>query len=108
MHFCQSGRAPFKETIFNRTETDFVAALKQFIAAHAGHTVYHFVADQINTRKSEALVRFVAEFCGTVLAAGARRLSDDSHRLLQVINRSPGGRDSPNACCSSAASSSTT
>ena len=47
-----------------RTEADFVAAIKQFIAAHPGHAVYHFVADQLNTHKSEALVRFVAEFCG--------------------------------------------
>jgi putative transposase len=47
-----------------RTETDFVTAIKRFIAVHPDRPVYHFVADQLNTHKSEALVRFVAEFCG--------------------------------------------
>ncbi len=47
-----------------RTEEDFVHFIKQLIANNPGRSVYHFVADQLNTHKSEGLVRFVAEFCG--------------------------------------------
>jgi hypothetical protein len=33
------------------------------IDRHPDYETYHFVADQLNTHKSEALVRFVADFC---------------------------------------------
>lgn len=48
-----------------RNEGDFVAAIEHFIAANPGYRVYHFVADQLNIHKSEALVRFVDRFCNT-------------------------------------------
>ena len=47
-----------------RTEEDFVAVVQSLIDDHPGKTVYHFVMDQLNTHKSEALVRYVAEYCG--------------------------------------------
>jgi hypothetical protein len=34
--------------------------------------VYHFVADQLNTHKSESLVRFVAESCGDTQDLGVK------------------------------------
>jgi len=47
-----------------RTEEDFAAAVKDLIDTHPEKRVYHFVMDQLNTHKSEALVRYVAEYCG--------------------------------------------
>ncbi|MES9983579.1 MAG: transposase, partial [Candidatus Thiodiazotropha sp. 6PLUC6] len=49
-----------------RTEEDFVAFIKYLIESNPGYAVYHFVVDQLNTHKSESLVRFVADFCGMV------------------------------------------
>ncbi len=46
-----------------RTEGDFVATVKYLIETHPGKTVYHFVMDQLNTHKSEALVRYVSDYC---------------------------------------------
>ena len=46
-----------------RTEIDFVESIKYLIGKNPDATVYHFVADQLNTHKSESLVRFVADFC---------------------------------------------
>lgn len=46
-----------------RTELDFVESIKYFIAQNPGGLVYHFVADQLNTHKSESLVCFVSDFC---------------------------------------------
>ena len=47
-----------------RTEHDFVHFIGDLIERHPGYETYHFVADQLNTHKSEALVRLVAGFCG--------------------------------------------
>jgi len=47
-----------------RTEEDFAAAVKHLIDTHPEKRVHHFVMDQLNTHKSEALVRYVAEYCG--------------------------------------------
>jgi len=47
-----------------RTEADFVATIRHLVETHPGKEVYHFVADQLNTHKSESLVRYVAEYCG--------------------------------------------
>ena len=47
-----------------RKEEDFARFVKQIIESNPGRTTYHFVSDQLNTHKSEALVRFVAEYCG--------------------------------------------
>jgi len=47
-----------------RNEVDFVNFIQSTIEGNPGHEVYHFVSDQLNTHKSETLVRFVAEYCG--------------------------------------------
>ncbi len=47
-----------------RTEEDFVKFIAHLIESNPGYQTYHFVADQLNTHKSESLVRFVADYCG--------------------------------------------
>ena len=47
-----------------RTEADSTAAIKHLIETHPDHEVYHLVVDQLNTHKSETLVRYLAEYCG--------------------------------------------
>ena len=46
-----------------RTEADFADFIAELVEKHPEYETYHFVADQLNTHKSEALVRFVANFC---------------------------------------------
>ena len=46
-----------------RTEEDFCQFVEYMIESNPGYSTYHFVADQLNTHKSESLVRFVAEHC---------------------------------------------
>ena len=46
-----------------RTEHDFAHFIRDLIDRHPGYETYHFVTDQLNTHKSEALVRLLAEFC---------------------------------------------
>jgi len=55
-----------------RTEVDFVDCITYLIEQHPGKTVYHFIADQLNTHKSESLVRFVADFCGDTQDLGIK------------------------------------
>lgn len=55
-----------------RTELDFVDLIKYLIEQNPGASVYHFVADQLNTHKSESLVRFVAKFCGDTQQLGVK------------------------------------
>jgi putative transposase len=55
-----------------RTEEDFAAAVKGLIEAHPDEKVYHFVVDQLNTHKSESLVRYVAEYCGIEVDLGVK------------------------------------
>jgi hypothetical protein len=38
--------------------------VEKVIQEAPGYNVYHFVADQLNTHKSETLVRLVAKHCG--------------------------------------------
>lgn len=47
-----------------RTEADFVNFVSRMIEQNPGYRTYHFVCDQLNTHKSESLVRFVADHCG--------------------------------------------
>ena len=77
-----------------RTEADFVAHIRQTIATDpdAG---WIFIVDQLNTHRSEGLVRLVAEACGidqdlgikgtsgtlTSMAARAAFLQDATHRI---------------------------
>jgi len=46
-----------------RTEEDFVNFINMTIERNPDYAVYHFVSDQLNTHKSESLVKFVADFC---------------------------------------------
>lgn len=55
-----------------RTELDFVDLIRFLIEQNSGASVYHFVADQLNTHKSESLVRFVANFCGDTQDLGVK------------------------------------
>lgn len=51
-----------------RTEEDFSRFIENLIEQHPGYRTYHFVLDQLNTHKSEALVRTTHTRC---------RLDDD-------------------------------
>jgi len=47
-----------------RTEEDFCRFIAALIEHHPGYRVYHIVVDQLNTHKSEALVRLAAALSG--------------------------------------------
>ena len=47
-----------------RTEEDFVRFIRGMVEENPDYSRYHFVCDQLNTHKSESLVRFVADHCG--------------------------------------------
>ena len=55
-----------------RTEADFGRFIEELIRQHPGYRVYHFVADQLNTHKSETLVRLVAELGGLNIDLGEK------------------------------------
>lgn len=46
-----------------RKEEDFCCFIKSLVEGNPGNKVYHIVCDQLNTHKSESLVRFVNEHC---------------------------------------------
>lgn len=80
-----------------RTEADFVAHIRQTIAADP-HAEWIFIADQLNTHQSEGLVQLVAELCqletdlgvkgqsGILQSMTTRKafLQDESHRIRFV------------------------
>jgi transposase len=80
-----------------RTEKDFVAHIRQTIATDPDAT-WIFIADQLNTHKSEGLVHLVAELCqieddlgvkgqsGVLQSMKTRKafLEDESHRIRFV------------------------
>ncbi|MCP4470661.1 MAG: IS630 family transposase [Gammaproteobacteria bacterium] len=80
-----------------RTEVDFVAHIENTIESDANGT-WIFVVDQLNTHKSEKLVKMVARLCdldddlgvkgksGILKSTKTRRafLSDDTHRIRFV------------------------
>lgn len=55
-----------------RTEADFSQFIETLIAQHPGYRVYHFVLDQLNTHKSETLVRTAARLSGLDLDLGIK------------------------------------
>lgn len=80
-----------------RTEADFVAHIEQTVAQDPDGT-WIFIVDQLNTHKSESLVRFVAKACGLEedlgvkgkqgilqsMASRAAFLRDETHRIRFV------------------------
>lgn len=80
-----------------RTEADFLAHLRAVVATDPTATRWHIVADNLDTHRSESLVRWVAELSGLadldlgvksksgILASRQSRaafLSDPSHRVV--------------------------
>ena len=46
-----------------RTEKDFAAFIEYLVTTNSGYNIWHIVVDQLNTHKSETLVRTVARLC---------------------------------------------
>ena len=80
-----------------RTEADFLAHLRAVVATDPTATRWHVVADNLDTHRSESLVRWVAELSGlgdrdlgvkgkagilTSRRTRAAFLSDPSHRVV--------------------------
>ena len=55
-----------------RTEKDFAGFVEALIKRHPGFEVYHLVMDQLNTHKSESLVRLTAKLCGLDIDLGEK------------------------------------
>lgn len=55
-----------------RTEEDFARFVDELIQHHPGFKTYHLVMDQLNTHKSEALVRLTAKLCGMKIDLGEK------------------------------------
>jgi len=55
-----------------RTEDDFCNFIKELVENNPGFQRYHFVCDQLNTHKSESLVRYVDEYCKLDLKLGIK------------------------------------
>ena len=55
-----------------RTEKDFCRFIEEMIELSPGYRTYHFVLDQLNTHKSEALVRLTARLSGLQIDLGEK------------------------------------
>jgi hypothetical protein len=55
-----------------RTEEDFARFIEWVVHSNPGYRVYHFVLDQLNTHKSETLVRTTAQLCGLDMDLGEK------------------------------------
>jgi hypothetical protein len=75
-----TGEAVFPSLGPTRTEADFTAHIEQTVAADPGAS-YIFLVDQLNTHKSEQLVRFVAQFEGCTDDLGVKGESGILHSM---------------------------
>ncbi|MFZ1537510.1 MAG: transposase [Chromatiaceae bacterium] len=64
-----------------RTEEDFATFIAAIIARNPGYATYRFVLDQLNTHKSEALVRLAADRYGLPIELGEK----GKHGVLQSM-----------------------
>ena len=78
------------------TEADFADHIRRTVAADPAATKWHFVVDNLNTHKSETLVRYVAQESDVVadlgikeesgilesMATRAAFLADPAHRIV--------------------------
>lgn len=55
-----------------RTEEDYAHFIESLIKENPGYKVYHIVQDQLNTHKSESLVRMVAKHDGLEIDLGEK------------------------------------
>ncbi|MCP4419038.1 MAG: IS630 family transposase [Chloroflexi bacterium] len=55
-----------------RTEEDFCNFISGLVENNRGCRCYHFVCDQLNTHKSESLVRYVNDYCKLNLEVGLK------------------------------------
>ena len=79
-----------------RTEADFADHIRRTVEADPAATKWHFVVDNLNTHKSETLVRYVAQESDVVTDLGIKEesgilqsmvtraafLSDPAHRIV--------------------------
>lgn len=64
-----------------RKEKDFSSFIKNTISKNPDYKKYHFVLDQLNTHKSETLVRLVAESIGDMQELGVKGKSGILHSM---------------------------
>ena len=64
-----------------RTEEDFARFIAAIVARNPGYATYRFVLDQLNTHKSEALVRLAADVDGLPIDLGEK----GKHGILQSM-----------------------
>jgi transposase len=55
-----------------RRESDFLAHIAQTVASAPEVKRWHFVVDNLDTHKSESLVRYVAQYCGLAQELGKK------------------------------------
>lgn len=55
-----------------RTEKDLKDFVERVITEYPGYKTYHFVGDQLNTHKSESLVRYVSDYCSLTKELGIK------------------------------------
>ena len=55
-----------------RTEKDLKDFVERAVTENPGYKTYHFVGDQLNTHKSESLVRYVRDYCGITKELGIK------------------------------------